>query len=231
MRIGIISCSGGSTFIESRAAMLAHVDDPPTFHVVTDRACVLESKCDESGIDWTRIENHDNASFSDHAGRLLVDELGVDGVILFFHRIVERGVCGRVPTLNIHPSLLPAYRGFSPLKRALADGVSEFGATLHLATDDVDAGPILAQVTQPMPADADLEQLQRLSFLHKACLFMLACEAQATGRLVVDLANQSAALPGESSGSVSPGFATDSYRQAFIALQQAQDIEGLAIQV
>ena len=49
---------------------------------------------------------------------------------------------GRI--LNVHPSLLPAFKG------SLAAGVSETGCTVHLVTDDVDAGPILGQRRVPV---------------------------------------------------------------------------------
>ncbi len=56
---------------------------------------------------------------------------------------------GRI--INIHPSLLPAFKGsMDAVDRALAAGVSETGCTVHLVTDDVDAGPILGQRRVPV---------------------------------------------------------------------------------
>jgi phosphoribosylglycinamide formyltransferase 1 len=50
---------------------------------------------------------------------------------------------GRI--LNIHPSLLPAYRGLHTHERALADGVTEHGCTVHFVEPELDAGPVIAQ--------------------------------------------------------------------------------------
>jgi formyltetrahydrofolate-dependent phosphoribosylglycinamide formyltransferase len=47
--------------------------------------------------------------------------------------------------LNIHPSLLPAFKGLDTHARALAAGATEHGCTVHLVTEELDAGPILAQ--------------------------------------------------------------------------------------
>ncbi|MEY4091272.1 MAG: hypothetical protein RLZZ496_454 [Pseudomonadota bacterium] len=62
---------------------------------------------------------------------------------------------GRI--LNIHPSLLPAYRGLDTHKRALADGMKEHGCTVHFVVPELDAGPIVAQATVPV-IDGDTEE-------------------------------------------------------------------------
>lgn len=59
---------------------------------------------------------------------------------------------GRI--LNIHPSLLPAYRGLHTHERAIADGASEHGCTVHVVTADLDSGPIIQQARVPvLPGD------------------------------------------------------------------------------
>jgi phosphoribosylglycinamide formyltransferase 1 len=66
---------------------------------------------------------------------------------------------GRV--VNIHPSLLPKYRGLETHSRALEAGDSVGGCSVHLVTEELDAGEILAQAEVPiMPGDTaeDLEQ-------------------------------------------------------------------------
>lgn len=55
--------------------------------------------------------------------------------------------------LNIHPSLLPLYPGLDTHARAIAAGDREAGSTVHLVTDGVDEGPILAQSRVPILAD------------------------------------------------------------------------------
>lgn len=53
--------------------------------------------------------------------------------------------------LNIHPSLLPLYPGLHTHRRALAAGDAEAGCTVHLVTEGVDQGPVLAQARVPVP--------------------------------------------------------------------------------
>lgn len=58
--------------------------------------------------------------------------------------------------LNVHPSLLPSFPGLNTHARALAAGVKLHGCTVHLVTELVDAGPILAQAAVPvLPGDTD----------------------------------------------------------------------------
>jgi len=63
--------------------------------------------------------------------------------------------------INVHPSLLPQFAGgMDAIERALASGAPETGATVHVVTADVDAGPILLQ--EPVPIrDGDTEQTLR----------------------------------------------------------------------
>jgi phosphoribosylglycinamide formyltransferase-1 len=56
--------------------------------------------------------------------------------------------------INIHPSLLPAYPGLDTHARAIADGATTHGASVHFVTAALDAGPLIAQVRVPVyPGD------------------------------------------------------------------------------
>lgn len=59
--------------------------------------------------------------------------------------------------LNIHPSLLPAYKGLNTHQRALDDGATEHGCTVHYVVPEMDAGPIIRQTSVAVFAD-DTEQ-------------------------------------------------------------------------
>src|SRR5579872_4432706 len=61
--------------------------------------------------------------------------------------------------LNIHPSLLPAFPGLHTHERALAAGAAEHGCTVHVVTQTMDEGPILAQASVPVLADDTPETL------------------------------------------------------------------------
>src|SRR5262249_61529377 len=59
--------------------------------------------------------------------------------------------------VNTHPALLPAFKGWHAVRDALDAGVKVTGTTVHLVTEDVDAGPILAQESVPV-LDDDTEE-------------------------------------------------------------------------
>jgi phosphoribosylglycinamide formyltransferase-1 len=60
----------------------------------------------------------------------------------------------RFPTINVHPSLLPAFPGTRAVEEALAAGVGETGVTVHFVDEGVDTGPVIAQeAVQVLPGD------------------------------------------------------------------------------
>jgi phosphoribosylglycinamide formyltransferase-1 len=79
-------------------------------------------------------------------------------------RILSPVFLERFPAvLNIHPSLLPAFRGLRAVERALEAGVDETGVTVHFMVEEVDAGPIVAQERVPiLPGDSKETLLGRL---------------------------------------------------------------------
>lgn len=58
--------------------------------------------------------------------------------------------------VNVHPSLLPKYRGLDTHRRALAAGDREHGASVHFVTDELDGGPVILQATVPLRAGDDI---------------------------------------------------------------------------
>ena len=87
----------------------------------------------------------------------LLNEARVDFVVLAgFMRVIKEPILKAFPgrILNIHPSLLPDFRGLEAWRQALEAGVSEAGCTVHLVDSGVDTGKILGQSRVPvLPGD------------------------------------------------------------------------------
>lgn len=89
------------------------------------------------------------AAIDRHAPRLVL----LAGFMRILGKTFIRHYAGRL--LNIHPSLLPAFRGLNTHARALAAGVTQHGASVHFVTDDLDGGPNIIQATVPvLPEDS-----------------------------------------------------------------------------
>lgn len=115
--------------------------------------------CTTEVVDHTLFSSRD--AF-DNALAARIDHHRPDLIVLAgFMRILGRAFIERYPNkiLNIHPSLLPAFPGLHTHRQALEAGVRIHGATVHIVTPELDAGPILAQVAVPVAADDDEDSL------------------------------------------------------------------------
>lgn len=83
--------------------------------------------------------------------------------------------------INIHPSLLPAYRGLDTHTRALADGATEHGCTVHFVAPEIDAGPIIAQARVPVYADDNVATLAARVLEEERRLYPQALRLVASG--------------------------------------------------
>ena len=83
-------------------------------------------------------------------------ELPADVVVLCaYGALIPEYLLERQLWLNVHPSLLPRWRGAAPVERALMEGDRETGVTIHRTVRELDAGPIAAQHAFRLPPDAD----------------------------------------------------------------------------
>jgi methionyl-tRNA formyltransferase len=78
-------------------------------------------------------------------------DLGADTVIVAaYGLLIPEDVLAERLWLNVHPSLLPRWRGAAPVERAIMSGDTETGATIHRTVKELDAGPIAAQRSFPI---------------------------------------------------------------------------------
>src|SRR4051812_40458502 len=83
-------------------------------------------------------------------------ELPTDTVVVAaYGLLVPESLLDRTLWLNVHPSLLPRWRGAAPVERALMAGDERTGVTIHRTTKELDAGPIAAQEAFELTADDD----------------------------------------------------------------------------
>jgi methionyl-tRNA formyltransferase len=103
--------------------------------------------------------------------------------VVAFGQILRAGVLDRWPCLNVHFSLLPAYRGAAPVERALMDGVARTGVTIMEMDPGMDTGPIVATAAVDVGHEETGGALtERLSEIG-APMLVAAVDALAAGRL------------------------------------------------
>ena len=134
-------------------------------------------------IDHTRFA--DRTAFEDALDSAL-NEAGAELICLAgFMRLLGSDFVNRWrdKILNVHPSLLPAYRGLHTHERVLEDGVRFTGCTIHFVRPEMDDGPILFQACVPVMPDDTPEILEDrvLDWEHK--LYVDAVRIVAEGRL------------------------------------------------
>lgn len=151
------------------AAIIAAAKDPSYGASI---ACVISNRPDAKGLALAEAEhvpaitiNHQDFS-SREAFEEAVDATlkahQVELVVLAgFMRILTPHFITRWEgrLINIHPSLLPSYRGLHTHERALADGVKLHGCTVHFVVPELDAGPIIAQAALAVRPDDNAETL------------------------------------------------------------------------
>ncbi len=157
--------SGSGTILE---AILAA--DLPVRLVVADRACRALEVAAAAAIPAVLVDRSAFGGFGSGfdrdrytkavteelvAGRIEVVAMAGFGTVL--GQAVHDAYPGRI--LNTHPALLPAFPGWHAVRDALAAGVSETGTTVHIATLEMDAGPVLAQAAVPVLPDDTQESL------------------------------------------------------------------------
>lgn len=118
-------------------------------------------------------------------------------VLAGFMRILTadfvRAYQGRL--INIHPSLLPEFKGLHTHERALAAKVKTHGATVHFVTEMLDDGPIILQATVPVLPDDDVDSLAARVLAEEHKIYPQVIHWFAEGRL--NLVNNRALLDGQ----------------------------------
>lgn len=140
----------------------------------------------------TAVINHREYDSRDSFERELIRQIDAhqpDLVVLAgFMRIFNAGFtnhyAGRM--LNIHPSLLPKYKGVNTHARALEAGESEHGATVHFVTSELDGGPLVLQAIVPVEKADTASDLAARVLVQEHIIYPIAIKWFCEGRLTLD---------------------------------------------
>lgn len=154
-KIGVLA-SGSGTLLD---AILS--DGIPVALVVVDRPCAAVDVAARHGVECVVHErtsfgpSFDREAYTRQVTEILLD-VGIELVVMAgYGTVFGQAIHDAYPfrILNTHPALLPSFKGWHAVDDALAYGVKVTGCTIHVATLEMDAGPILAQEAVPVLED------------------------------------------------------------------------------
>ncbi len=157
----------------------------------TDRMPPVKVRALELGL-----EVYQPASFRSEQAQAELASLEPDVIVVAaYGKLLPSAVLEVAPhgCLNLHPSLLPSYRGPSPVSSAIVDGLEETGVTLMILDEGMDTGPVVARRTCPVSPDDTAETLTAALFKLGSELLMDSLEPWVEGRLTAQPQDHAAA--------------------------------------
>jgi phosphoribosylglycinamide formyltransferase-1 len=172
VRVGVLA-SGSGTILE---AILAEGIEVAA--VVADRKCRALEIARDAGVEAVLVERTDFSRTFDRDA--YCDQVVAACRELDLGLLVSAGFGTVVPgvatayagrMINTHPALLPSFKGWHAVRDALERGVTVTGCTVHVVTEEVDEGPILAQEAVPvLPDDTEATLHERIKEVERRLL-------------------------------------------------------------
>ena len=160
---------------------------------------VLSSRPDAYGIERARaagipVTVFDRSCYEDREAAdariaAIMQEAGAEYLVMAgYMRKLTPVVLDTFPdhVLNLHPALLPSFKGAHAIQDAWDAGVKVTGVTVHLANEDYDKGPIVAQRAVPVLEDDDIDALEARIHETEHIIYPEVLRAIAEGRMILD---------------------------------------------
>ena len=156
MRLGIM-CSGNGTNFENIVTNPICNKHEVVLMIHNTKECGAVARAAKFGIPHVRVPHKDEDKMIE-----LFKAWRVDLIILAgYMRVLKNPDAFPAPMINIHPSLLPKYKGLNAIEQALDSGDSVTGCTVHYVTEELDGGTIIKQQEVPILPDDTLESLTK----------------------------------------------------------------------
>jgi len=169
MKIGLIATGAGGA-LDAALSLTRLIHPSACFIGFSDRYCgaleVLQKHCAITSLHESTCKEE----ISDHAYKLFRSN-SCEIIVLLYSRLIASRLYDNFSCYNVHPSLLPNYKGFGAVEAAFCDSAKVLGVTIHEVDSSVDAGPINCQV-KTIPTVKNIKYWQSLSFLMKVLLLV-----------------------------------------------------------
>lgn len=145
----------------------------------------LDHFCVEHSVPYRRLPILPRAEF-DRTLTQTCTELPLDLLVLTFDKLLPaslvRSLRNRI--INVHPALLPAFKGMHALEQTVSAGARYAGATIHIVDEEMDHGPIIAQCVVGTRPDDTASALGERIFPHLETMFLQVIAWYAAGRVI-----------------------------------------------
>ena len=156
MRLGIM-CSGNGTNFENIVTNPICNKHEVVLMIHNTKQCGAIARAAKFGIPHIRVPHKDEDKMIELFKAWRVDLIVLAG----YMRVIKNHDAFPAPMINIHPSLLPKYKGLNAIEQALDSGDSVTGCTVHYVTEELDGGTIIKQQEVPILPDDTLESLTK----------------------------------------------------------------------
>ncbi|NLB89002.1 MAG: phosphoribosylglycinamide formyltransferase [Syntrophomonadaceae bacterium] len=191
LNLGVMASGRGSNFDAIYTAIERKDLNADIKVLISDKkdAPVLK-KAEEKNIPAININPQDYASLQEYEAAVVnkLLEYDVDILVLAgYMRLVGSTLLSTFPNriLNIHPSLLPAFKGLNAQKQALDYGVKYTGCTVHIVDEGMDTGPIIMQAIVPVYLDDTEEILSKRILEEEHQIYWRSLQLLAEGRVYI----------------------------------------------
>ena len=156
MRLGVM-CSGNGTNFENIVTNPLCNKHEVVLMIHNTKKCGAIARAAKWGIPHRRVAHKDEDQMIK-----LFEAYRVDLIILAgYMRVLKNPSAFHCPIINVHPSLLPKYKGLHAVEQAMKSGDSVTGCTVHYVNEELDGGEIIMQGEVPIMPDDDVESLTK----------------------------------------------------------------------
>jgi phosphoribosylglycinamide formyltransferase 1 len=173
----LIKAAEAADYPAEIACVVSNAGDAPGLGIATDTGVPTTVISHRDYPDRERFDRALSAALERHG----VELVALAGFMRIFSPWFPKQWAGRL--INIHPSLLPAFKGLHVQRQAIEAGVRLSGCTVHFVTADLDSGPIIAQAAVPVLADDTEETLSARILRQEHGLYPLVVRWFGEGRV------------------------------------------------
>ena len=150
-------CSGNGTNFENIVRTCVH--DEVVLMILNKKKCGAAKRAEKLGIPHCHIEHKHEDQMAQLFQAWRVDLIVLAG----YMRVLSNVLIDQFPDkiINVHPSLLPKYKGLHAIEQALDSGDEETGCTVHFVDPELDSGTVIIQGKVPIEPDDTVDSLTR----------------------------------------------------------------------